>query len=146
MGEGDVWIRCLSDHSVFVQSYYLDRWDYYLIRNIFDLNIFVQRGGSCSRRCCSQDLSSCSHQGVWSETVLPADEAASCHRSSCRSCPGSSCCWQISFSWQCSSSWGQWIWHHPSNIPQRCSWNRSWWSEETLHLEDEFCQGLGTRL
>ena len=23
--EGDVWIRCLSDHSVFVQSYYLDR-------------------------------------------------------------------------------------------------------------------------
>jgi len=25
MGEGDVWIRCLSDHSVFVQSYYLDR-------------------------------------------------------------------------------------------------------------------------
>ena len=24
-GEGDVWIRCLSDHSVFVQSYYLDR-------------------------------------------------------------------------------------------------------------------------
>ena len=27
MGEGDVWIRCLSDHSVFVQSYYLDRWE-----------------------------------------------------------------------------------------------------------------------
>ena len=25
VGEGDVWIRCLSDHSVFVQSYYLDR-------------------------------------------------------------------------------------------------------------------------
>jgi len=25
MGEGDVWIRCLSDHSVFVQSFYLDR-------------------------------------------------------------------------------------------------------------------------
>lgn len=25
MGEGDVWIRCHSDHSVFVQSYYLDR-------------------------------------------------------------------------------------------------------------------------
>ena len=25
MGEGDVWIRCQSDHSVFVQSYYLDR-------------------------------------------------------------------------------------------------------------------------
>nr|XP_021207079.1 mothers against decapentaplegic homolog 4 isoform X3 [Bombyx mori] len=24
-GEGDVWLRCLSDHSVFVQSYYLDR-------------------------------------------------------------------------------------------------------------------------
>ncbi|XP_036364746.1 mothers against decapentaplegic homolog 4 isoform X2 [Octopus sinensis] len=24
-GEGDVWIKCLSDHSVFVQSYYLDR-------------------------------------------------------------------------------------------------------------------------
>ena len=24
-GEGDVWIRCQSDHSVFVQSYYLDR-------------------------------------------------------------------------------------------------------------------------
>ena len=24
-GEGDVWIRCLSDHSVFVQSFYLDR-------------------------------------------------------------------------------------------------------------------------
>ena len=24
-GEGDVWIRCNSDHSVFVQSYYLDR-------------------------------------------------------------------------------------------------------------------------
>ncbi|XP_014681364.1 PREDICTED: mothers against decapentaplegic homolog 4-like isoform X2 [Priapulus caudatus] len=24
-GEGDVWVRCLSDHSVFVQSYYLDR-------------------------------------------------------------------------------------------------------------------------
>uniref|UniRef100_A0A8C4YTP5 Mothers against decapentaplegic homolog n=1 Tax=Gadus morhua TaxID=8049 RepID=A0A8C4YTP5_GADMO len=24
-GEGDVWMRCLSDHSVFVQSYYLDR-------------------------------------------------------------------------------------------------------------------------
>lgn len=24
-GEGDVWIRCVSDHSVFVQSYYLDR-------------------------------------------------------------------------------------------------------------------------
>ena len=24
-GEGDVWIRCLSNHSVFVQSYYLDR-------------------------------------------------------------------------------------------------------------------------
>lgn len=22
--EGEVWIRCLSDHSVFVQSYYLD--------------------------------------------------------------------------------------------------------------------------
>ncbi|GJQ67753.1 putative mothers against decapentaplegic homolog [Trypoxylus dichotomus] len=25
LGEGDVWLRCLSDHSVFVQSYYLDR-------------------------------------------------------------------------------------------------------------------------
>ena len=25
MGEGDIWIRCRSDHSVFVQSYYLDR-------------------------------------------------------------------------------------------------------------------------
>lgn len=25
VGEGDVWIRCLSEHSVFVQSYYLDR-------------------------------------------------------------------------------------------------------------------------
>uniref|UniRef100_A0A8D8YVR5 Mothers against decapentaplegic homolog n=2 Tax=Cacopsylla melanoneura TaxID=428564 RepID=A0A8D8YVR5_9HEMI len=24
-GEGDVWLHCLSDHSVFVQSYYLDR-------------------------------------------------------------------------------------------------------------------------
>lgn len=24
-GEGDVWLKCLSDHSVFVQSYYLDR-------------------------------------------------------------------------------------------------------------------------
>ncbi|CAG0916579.1 unnamed protein product [Notodromas monacha] len=24
-GEGDVWLRCMSDHSVFVQSYYLDR-------------------------------------------------------------------------------------------------------------------------
>ena len=24
-GEGDVWLRCLSDHAVFVQSYYLDR-------------------------------------------------------------------------------------------------------------------------
>nr|XP_019963809.1 PREDICTED: mothers against decapentaplegic homolog 4-like isoform X3 [Paralichthys olivaceus] len=23
-GEGDVWMRCLSDHSVFIQSYYLD--------------------------------------------------------------------------------------------------------------------------
>ena len=25
VGEGDVWIKCLSDHSVFVQSHYLDR-------------------------------------------------------------------------------------------------------------------------
>ncbi|CAB3366192.1 mothers against decapentaplegic homolog 4 [Cloeon dipterum] len=25
IGEGDVWLRCQSDHSVFVQSYYLDR-------------------------------------------------------------------------------------------------------------------------
>lgn len=25
VGEGDVWLRCLSDHSVFVLSYYLDR-------------------------------------------------------------------------------------------------------------------------
>lgn len=24
-GEGDVWLRCLSDQPVFVQSYYLDR-------------------------------------------------------------------------------------------------------------------------
>ena len=24
-GEGDVWVKCLSDHAVFVQSYYLDR-------------------------------------------------------------------------------------------------------------------------
>ncbi|KAJ8398491.1 hypothetical protein AAFF_G00427460 [Aldrovandia affinis] len=24
-GEGDVWLRCLSDHAIFVQSYYLDR-------------------------------------------------------------------------------------------------------------------------
>ena len=24
-GEGDIWIRCHSDHSVFVDSYYLDR-------------------------------------------------------------------------------------------------------------------------
>lgn len=24
-GEGDVWLRCLSEHPVFVQSYYLDR-------------------------------------------------------------------------------------------------------------------------
>ncbi|KAJ7307292.1 hypothetical protein JRQ81_009297 [Phrynocephalus forsythii] len=24
-GEGDIWMRCLSDHAVFVQSYYLDR-------------------------------------------------------------------------------------------------------------------------
>nr|KAF6330206.1 hypothetical protein mMyoMyo1_012216 [Myotis myotis] len=24
-GEGDVWVRCLSDQAVFVQSYYLDR-------------------------------------------------------------------------------------------------------------------------
>uniref|UniRef100_A0A8C4Q5U1 MH2 domain-containing protein n=1 Tax=Eptatretus burgeri TaxID=7764 RepID=A0A8C4Q5U1_EPTBU len=24
-GEGDVWVRCLSDHAIFVQSYYLDR-------------------------------------------------------------------------------------------------------------------------
>lgn len=23
--EGDVWLNCLSNHSVFVQSYYLDR-------------------------------------------------------------------------------------------------------------------------
>jgi len=23
-GEGDVWMRCLSNHSVFVMSYYLD--------------------------------------------------------------------------------------------------------------------------
>ena len=25
MGEGDVWLRCLSEYSVWVQSYYLDR-------------------------------------------------------------------------------------------------------------------------
>lgn len=25
IGEGDVWLKCQSDHSVFVQSYYLDR-------------------------------------------------------------------------------------------------------------------------
>jgi len=25
VGEGDVWIKCMSDHSIFVQSYYLDR-------------------------------------------------------------------------------------------------------------------------
>jgi len=25
IGEGDIWIRCKSDHSIFVQSYYLDR-------------------------------------------------------------------------------------------------------------------------
>lgn len=25
VGEGDVWIRCLSEFSIFVQSYYLDR-------------------------------------------------------------------------------------------------------------------------
>ena len=24
-GEGDVWIRCLSNYSIFVMSYYLDR-------------------------------------------------------------------------------------------------------------------------
>ena len=24
-GEGDVWLLCLSDHSVYVQSYYLDK-------------------------------------------------------------------------------------------------------------------------
>ena len=24
-GESDVWVRCLSEHSIFVQSYYLDR-------------------------------------------------------------------------------------------------------------------------
>lgn len=24
-GEGDVWLRCLSEHPVFVKSYYLDR-------------------------------------------------------------------------------------------------------------------------
>ena len=24
-GEGDVWVRCQSEHAVFVQSYYLDR-------------------------------------------------------------------------------------------------------------------------
>lgn len=24
-GDGDVWMRCLSDHAVFVQSWYLDR-------------------------------------------------------------------------------------------------------------------------
>lgn len=24
-GEGDVWMRCRSDHAVFVQSFYLDR-------------------------------------------------------------------------------------------------------------------------
>jgi len=24
-GEGDIWIRCLSDHSIFVKSFYLDR-------------------------------------------------------------------------------------------------------------------------
>ena len=24
-GEGDVWMRCMSDHAVFVQSYFLDR-------------------------------------------------------------------------------------------------------------------------
>ena len=24
-GEGDVWVKCLSDHSIFVQSFYLDR-------------------------------------------------------------------------------------------------------------------------
>lgn len=24
-GEGDIWLLCLSDHSVYVQSYYLDR-------------------------------------------------------------------------------------------------------------------------
>lgn len=25
VGEGDVWLRCQSDHAVFVQSFYLDR-------------------------------------------------------------------------------------------------------------------------
>ena len=25
IGEGDVWIKCMSDYSIFVQSYYLDR-------------------------------------------------------------------------------------------------------------------------
>ena len=25
VGEGDVWIKCLSEYSIFVQSYYLDR-------------------------------------------------------------------------------------------------------------------------
>lgn len=25
IGEGDVWLKCQSDHSVFLQSYYLDR-------------------------------------------------------------------------------------------------------------------------
>ena len=36
MGEGDVWIRCHSDHSVFVQSYYLDR---YILVAIWEQNI-----------------------------------------------------------------------------------------------------------
>jgi MAD (mothers against decapentaplegic) family protein 4 len=57
-GEGDVWIRCLSDHSVFVQSYYLDReagrgpGD--VVHKIYP-NAYI--------KVSAQDLPQCLHQG-----------------------------------------------------------------------------------
>uniref|UniRef100_A0A3B5K674 Mothers against decapentaplegic homolog n=1 Tax=Takifugu rubripes TaxID=31033 RepID=A0A3B5K674_TAKRU len=121
-GEGDVWVRCLSDHAVFVQSYYLDReagrapGD--AVHKIYPsayIKVF--------------DLRQCHRQMQQQAATAQAAAAA-----------------QAAAGWRGTSGAGVRGRHSPCHQSVRRRRHRRGRPAPAVHLEDELREGMGARL
>lgn len=138
MGEGDVWIRCLSDHSVFVQSYYLDREAGRAPGDAVH-KIYPQAHTKVfDLRQCYQQMK---QQAATAQAAAAAQAAAVAGR-----LPGTD---SVGESWGDHREDNSYIsfltrWHRSSHFSQCGSWHRSGRLEKTLHSKNVVCEGLGT--
>ena len=139
-----MWIRCLSDHSVFVQSYYLDREAGRAPGDAVH-KIYPQAHTKVfDLRQCYQQMK---QQAATAQAAAAAQAAAVAGR-----LPGTDSVGESRGDRRGERESGQLLhltslitrWHCSGHISQCGSWHRSGRLEKTLHSKNVVCEGLGT--